>query len=204
VTEDVGVRAVEWIAHQIGTEDQIHQARDIYNRAVEGAQEAAHAAAREIGVEGAINVTEVGVGLVTAVEGLAGHAVDAGVDFIADVVGAAVDWVAHNVFTVDDGAGHAQQQAQQADQGVQQAADQQQAVDDNAADDNAAGDDAGDQGAGQQDDEGGSFQSWESEVSQVAQEIEALQPAVAVRELLALRARMIGAQTRGQRTNLRR
>jgi hypothetical protein len=226
---ELGARAVEWVAHEIGIDQQLHDlqhaAEDVYHQAVNDAQEVVHQVAQELGVDGIINAAEDVAGLVTAVEGLADRAVDAAVDFIADAVGAAVDWVAHNIFTVD-GANQADQQQADQQQADQQQADQQQAAQQQADQQQAAQQQADQQQADQQqadqqqadqqqadqqqaaqqqaghDGAGGGFAQWREEIARVSQELEQLPATTAVRELLALRAQMIAVQSVGQRTSL--
>lgn len=225
----VGERALQAAARELGVDGYINDVRnaanDIYTAAVNGAHNAAHAVAQELGVEGAINVAEVAVGVVEgavgAVNALGEAVVDVAVDFVVDIVGAAVDWVAHNIFTVDNAQADAGAQGD-AGAGANAAGDNaagdnaagdnaagdnaagDDAADDNAADDNAADDNADENEGGDADkDEGGSFKNWVDQIDEIALELESLQPAAAVRELLTLRARMISAGNIGQRTSLR-
>jgi hypothetical protein len=216
----VGERALVATAKELGVDGYINDVRnaanEIYNAAVNGAHNAAHEVAQDVGVEGIINVAEAAVGVVEnavgAVNALGEAAVDAAVDFVVDAVGAAVDWVAHNIFTVDNanaGAG-AQDNAGAGANAADNNAANNNAAGDNAAADNAAGDNAdnaandnADQGGDANKDEGGSFKNWVEQIDDMALELEALQPAAAVRELLGLRARMISDRSRRQRTSLR-
>jgi hypothetical protein len=220
----IGERAVEAAARELGIDGQINDVRqaanDIYTAAVNGAHDAAHAAAREVGVEGALDVAEAAVGAVEgaahAVETVGEAVVDAAVDFVVDVVGAGIDWVAHNIFTVDNaevgaqgnagagaGADAAGANAAGDNAGADNAANDNanDNANDDAADDNFADDGAGDDANGGDDEadkEGGSFRNWADRVDDVALELEALRPAAAVRELLGLRARMIAGQNARQ------
>jgi hypothetical protein len=172
-------------------------------------------------VEDVINVAEAAVGAVQgavgAVNALGDAVVDAAVDFVVDAVGAAVDWVAHNIFTVDNAGAGAQGNADAGadaaganaagdnaagDNAAGDNAANNNAANDNAANDNAAGDNANDnanEGGDQADKEGGSFRNWVERVDDISLELEALQPAAAVRELLGLRARMIARQNARQK-----
>jgi hypothetical protein len=102
----VGGRVVDAVARAVGTADVIHgveqQVQDVYNQAVNAAEDWVRQAAQDLGVAGIIDVTAAAVniveGAVTVVEG----AVDGLVDLLTDIIGAAADWVAHNIFTVDD------------------------------------------------------------------------------------------------------
>jgi hypothetical protein len=209
--EHVAERAVEAAAREVGIEGQINDVRqaanDVYNAVVNGAHNAAHAAAREVGVEGAIDVAEAAVGVAHAVATAGEAVVDAAVDFVVDAVGAAVDWVAHNIFTVDNadaagadaaGANAAGDNAAGANAAGDNAANDN--ANENAADDNANdnADDNANEGGDQADKEGGSFRNWADRVDDVALELESLRPAAAVRELLGLRARMIAGQNARQ------
>ena len=205
VVADLGKRVIERVADELTVGDQV--------RAVEGVITAPAAVVQGIGaegvraIEGAVNAGLDVIGLGQAardVEGAVGHAVDDVVNAIVDAVGDAVAWVTHNIFTADNAQadqGQAQQaadqgQAQQADQGQAQQADQQQADDQQQqqADDQQAQDNAGNDGQDvHQNDEGGRWQDWVDQVERIAKEAEVAGAAVAVRELLALRADMIAS-----------
>lgn len=119
---DLGERAIEYAANELGVTDQIravqdivgqveHAAEDVVGAAVDAADGIIHGLAEAAGIDGIIQAGEDVVNavgdVVNAVDNAVNNAVDAAADVVADAAGAVVDAAADAVGQVADAVGQA-------------------------------------------------------------------------------------------------
>jgi hypothetical protein len=195
VAEEFAERAVNYTAQVLGIDKEIQAGQQAVANAKAEINDFVHEVADDFGIEGVINVAEAGFNAVDAVAGVGEAAVDYIVDGFVDAVGVIVDWVADAFADDADVQVEANAGADfQADADADADADAFEFAADDGADDDEGGDDF--------DIESGKLVGWDEELAKASDEIAGLAPAAAVRQLLALRAKVIAANRGGSRISL--